>query len=432
MPDRYLPSRLNATDSCRGETPLFRRQAAVSLRRRWFGPVQLLTPPSAPVAIGVAAAAVVLLCLAVVTIEIPDRVRAVGMLVPVDGLLKVRASRAGRIEKLVVQNGDNVGRHQVLMRISGNKHAPGRAPELAARIASLRRELGLLGEELQREVDAVRERAMLNRKRLEFTKQRIAVAQTELRTREQHAVLSDGQAQRFHRLTDSRAVAEHVADEFTASALQAAATREAAHQRVLDLQDEQLVIEQQLAHDRTLPEILYRRAAIKREIIERQIAAGELLSAVEITAPYAGVVSGVAVRAGEEVAVGRVLMTLHDPASRLEARLYLSPDNAGMISAGQRVELQLKAYPHQLFGTRSAIVRSVSATTIAVDEIDAGLVFSGPVFEVRAELQDSAVMVSGRSWSLPPGTSFTADLVRRRWPLFRWLWRSVSGDMSYS
>lgn len=432
MSDRYPPSHLNATDSSRGDKPLFRRQAAASLRRRWFGPVQLLTPPSAPAAIGVAAAAVALLSLAVITIEIPDRVRAVGVLSPVDGLLKVRASRAGRIEQLTVRNGDTVGRHQVLMRISGSQHAPGRAPELAARIASLRRELGLLGEELQREIDAVDERAMFNRKRLDFTKQRIEVAQTELRTREQHAVLSDGRAQRFHRLADSQAVAEHVADEFAATALQAAATRELAHQRVLDLQDEQLAIEQQLAHDRTLPVILHHRAAIRREAIERQIAAGELLSAVEVTAPDMGVVSGVAVRVGEEVAAGSVLMTLHDPASRLEARLYLSSDNAGMISPGQRVELQLKAYPHQLYGTRSAIVRSVSATTIAADEIDAGLVFSGPVFEVRAELQESAVMVGGRTWSLPPGTSFTADLVRRRWPLFRWLWRSASGDMSYS
>jgi membrane fusion protein len=432
MSDCYLPSRLNATNSCRGETPLFRRQAAASLRRRWFGPVQLLTPPSAPAAIGAAAAAAALLSLAVITIEIPDRVRAVGVLSPVDGLLKVRASRAGRIEQLAVRNGDTVGRHQVLMRISGSQHAPGRAPELAARIASLQRELGLLDEELQREIDAVDERTIFNSKRLDVTKQRIAVAQTELRTREQHAVLSDARAQRFHRLADSRAVAEHLADEFAATALQAAATRELAHQRVLGLQDELLAIEQQLAHDRTLPAILHHRAAIKREAIERQIAAGELLSAVEITAPDAGVVSGVAVRVGEEVAVGSVLMTLHDPASRLEARLFLSPDNAGMISTGQRVELQLKAYPHQLYGTRSAIVRSVSATTIAADEIDAGLVFSGPVFEVRAELQDSAVMVSGRTWSLPPGTSFTADLVRRRWPLFRWLWRSVSGDMSYS
>ena len=309
---------------------------------------------------------------------------------------------------------------------------PGRAPEIGARIASLQREIGLLGDELQREIDAVDERAMFNRKRLEFTRERIAVAQTELRSRERHSVLSEGRAQRFHRLADSQAVAEHVVDEFEATALQAAATRELAHQRLLDLQDEHLVIEQQLASDRRLPAILRHRATINREAIERQIAASELLSAVEVTAPDAGVVSGLAVRVGEEVATGSVLLTLHDPGSRLEARLYLSADNAGIISAGQRVELQLKAFPHQLYGTRSAIVRSVSATTVAAEQIDADLPFNEPVFEVRAELQDSAVVAGGRAWSLPPGTSFTADLVRRRWPLFRWLWRSVSGDMSYT
>jgi len=411
---------------------LFRRQAAASLRMRWFGPVQFLTPPSAPAAVGVAAITVALLSMAVVTIEIPDHVRAVGVLVPVDGLLKVRASRAGRVEQLVVRNGDNVGRGQVLMRISGSQHAPGREPELAARIASLQRELGLLDEELQREIDAVGERAMFNRKRLGITNERIAVAQVELRTREQQAVLTEVRAHRIERLADSQAVSEHVADEVAATALQAVATRELAHQRALELQDKQLAIELQLAHDRALPTLLRHRAGIKREAIERLIGASELLSAMEVTAPDTGVVSGLAVRVGEEVAAGSVLLTLHDPASRLEARLYLSPDNAGMISTGQRVELQLKAYPHQLYGTRLAIVRSVSATTVSADEIDAGLPFNGPVFEMRAELQDSAVKADGHAWSLPPGTSFTADLVRRRWPLFRWLWRAVSGDTSYS
>jgi len=425
-------SSTSTPNPCRRETKLFRKQAAASLRRRWFGPVQLLTPPSAPVALGIAAVAVALLSVAIVTIEIPDRVRAVGVLIPVDGLLKVRASRAGRVERLAVRNGDTVGPHQVLMRISGGQRAPGREPELAVRIASLRRELKLLDEELRREIEAIGERALFNRKRVEFTKERVAVAKVELRTREQQAVLSEGQAHRIERLAESQAVADHVADESAAMALQAAATREVARQRVLDLRDEQLTIEQQLAHDRAVPAILRRQAGIKREAIERQIAASELMSAVEITAPGTGIVSGLAVRIGEEVAAGSVLLTLHDPGSPLEARLYLSPDNAGMISVGQRVELQLKAYPHQLYGTRSAIVRAVSATTVSAEEINAGLPFTGPAFEVRAELRDSAFKAGGRAWPLPPGTSLTADLVRRRWPLYRWLWRSVSGDVSYS
>lgn len=432
MPDSHNPPPTQAPNSHRPDTPLFRDQAAASLQRRWFGPVQVLVPPSAMTAVGVAAAAVALLAAAMVLIEIPDRVRTVGVLVPADGLLKIRASRTGRVEQLVVRNGDTVGRREVLMRISGSQHAPGREPEIAARIASLQREVTLVDAGLEREIEAIDTRARFNRERLVLIKERVAVAQFELRTRAAQAALAEGRSQRISRLADSQIVAAHHADEIAATALQATATRQSAQQLVLDLQDGLLTIEQQLAHDQALPAILRRQAGITREAIARQIAASELLSALEVSAPDAGVVSGLAVRVGEEVAAGDVLMTLHDPDSRLEARLYLAADNAGMIAAGQRVELQLHAYPHQFHGTQPAIVLSVSAAAVPAEEIDPGLPVSGPVFEVRAALRQGTVKVRGRVWALPPGTSFTADLVRHRWPLYRWLWRSVSGDTSYS
>lgn len=432
MPECHRLSLKKVSNSRRPGSSLFRDQSTVSLRRRWFGPVQLLVPPSALTAVGIAIVAVALLAVAMAVIEIPDRVRAIGVLVPVDGLLKIRASRAGRVEQLVVQNGDTIADRQVLMRISGSQQAPGREPELAERVASLRRELELINAALEREIDGIDVRATVNRQRILLIKERIAIAELELVSRERQAGLSEGRARRIQRLAESHVVAEHIADEVAAAALQAEAIRQSTQRLVLDLQDELLVVEQQLASDRALPAILRRQADIRREAIERQIAASELLSAVEISAPDAGVISGLAVRVGQEVAVGDVLLTLHDPDARLEARLYVGTDNAAMIAVGQRVELQLQAYPHQLYGTRSAIIRYVSAAAIPGTEIDSGLSLSGPVFEVRASLQESGIKVRGRYWSLPPGTSFRADLVRRRWPLYRWMWRSMSGDTSYS
>jgi membrane fusion protein len=170
----------------------------------------------------------------------------------------------------------------------------------------------------------------------------------------------------------------------------------------------------------------------RREALLRQIAASELQYALEVTAPGGGIVSGLTVRAGEDVGAGDVLMTVYAPESRLEARLFLSPDNAGMISVGQRVELQLKAYPHQLFGTQSAVVTSISDVALAPDEVDADLLLKGPVFVVRARLRHSAIQAGPRSWPLPPGTAFQADLVRTRWPLYRWLLRSLSGGAARS
>ena len=107
---------------------------------------------------------------------------------------------------------------------------------------------------------------------------------------------------------------------------------------------------------------------------------------------------------------------------------YLQIRLAGMIAVGQRVELQFQAYPHQFFGTRSAVVTAISTIVLPPDQVDTDLPLKGPVFVVRARLGHARIQAGSRSWPLPPGTSFQADLVRARWPLYRWLLRSVSGD----
>ena len=121
-------------------TPLFRKQALASTRQRWFGPVRVVMLPSTLFTIILACGVVTMLGVAIVSIEIPDRVRTHGVLLPAEGLLKVKAPRSGRVERLPVANGDSVIPGQVLLRLSGSQRAPGREPELAARIGSLRRE----------------------------------------------------------------------------------------------------------------------------------------------------------------------------------------------------------------------------------------------------------------------------------------------------
>lgn len=383
-------------------------------------------------AVSVACVVVAMLGAAVVSIQIPDRVRTFGVLMPAEGLLKVKAPRSGRVERLPVANGDSVWEGQVLLRLSGSQRAPGKEPELAARIESLRRELHLLDEAIVRQAGLADARERLNRRRLSLTEERIAAAQAEARTRGKQASISAARADRIGRLADANAIAEDAAEDSLAGVLLSRAAHLAAEQRVLALQDERLQVEQQLARDRDMLAVALHDSGARRESLLRQIGASELQSALDVTAPSGGVISGLAVRVGEDVAAGDVLMTVYSPSSRLEAKLFLSPDNAGMISVGQRVELQLKAYPHQLFGTQSAVVTSISSVALAPDEADADLLLKGPVFVVRARLRQGVVQAGRRSWALPPGTSFQADLVRARWPLYRWLMRSVSRDSARS
>jgi membrane fusion protein len=379
-------------------------------------------------AASVAGMVTAMLAAAVASIQIPDRVRTYGVLMPADGLLKVRAPRSGRVEHLPVANGDGVLSGQVLLRLSGSQRAPGKEPELEARLESLRRELRLLDDAVERQDEIAGARERLNHHRLRLTGERIAAVQAEVQTRTKQASIAAARADRHARLAVARAIADDAAEDSVAAVLLSTAAKLAAEQRVLALQDERLRIEQQLVQDRDTVAAMRRDAGGRREALLRQIALTELQSALEVTAPGSGIVSGLTVRAGEDVAAGDVLMTVYSPESRLEARLFLSPDNAGMITVGQRVELQLKAYPHQLFGTQSAVVTSISKIVLAPDEVDADFLLKGPVFVVRAQLKQGAIWAGKRSWSLPPGTSFQADLIRARWPLYRWLLRGVSGD----
>jgi hypothetical protein len=95
-----------------------------------------------------------------------------------------------------------------------------------------------------------------------------------------------------------------------------------------------------------------------------------------------------------------------------------------MIFEGQRAELRLRAYPKELFGTLAATVTSIAATALPPAEIGAGVRSAGKVFEIRAAIGGRAILADGRAWPLAPGTTFEADLVRRRWPLYRWLFAS--------
>ncbi len=415
------------SDQPRAPLSLFREDALQSKRYRWLGPVSVITPPSAFVALVLVVVAGLLLLLAAVTIEIPERVHAIGMLLPADKLLKVRAQRAGWVEQLAVANGNTVVKGQALMRLTDRQHAPRRRPQLAERIASLQREIELLDDLTSREVDTARSQLKLNRRRQKLLRQRLLVAEHEHESWRHQAAIYQDRAMRVAELLESGAIAEHRVQELAAVAFQAEATSQSAWQRILTFRDDLALLEQQLLLDSVRPETLRAQANMRREVIMRDIAVSELLSEVEVTAPDGGLIAGLNVRTGDYVNAGQVLLTLHDPASRLEAYLYVGTDDAGFIEVGQHVELQLQAFPHQLYGTQTAIVTSVSGVAQPGEEIGGMLSIRGAVFEIRASLVVSSQHGGGGIRALPPGTSFRADLIRRRWPLYRWLLRSAIG-----
>ena len=165
------------------------------------------------------------------------------------------------------------------------------------------------------------------------------------------------------------------------------------------------------------------RERLMRQIGKTQIEAGRV-----VLAPVTGVVARLSARRGSASRPGQTLMTLYKEDSRLEAWLYLPSDKAGQLRAGQAVQLRLDAYPHEMFGTISAVVYQVSTIALLASDVAVPLPIKGPVFEVRASIATESIDALGSSWPLAPGTSFQADVIRQRYRLYHWLLRSVWGE----
>lgn len=74
-----------------GRLPLFRATAVAAARYRGFGPVSVVSAPGAGLTSLVAIFALSAIAAGLVLIELPERARAVGVLLPVGGIVKVRS-----------------------------------------------------------------------------------------------------------------------------------------------------------------------------------------------------------------------------------------------------------------------------------------------------------------------------------------------------
>lgn len=405
-------------------TTLFRESATRSASNRLFGSVTVIVPPSGMVAMTVAVLSMLLLGFVAWTVEIPQRVRAVGVLMPPHGLLDVVATAAGRITNIAVSEGQLVSAGDLLVNITTDQE------QLAIlQMQSLQAESAMLGEAHARQVAIDNSRLLAFGERLDSISKRRAVAKTEYELQQDQVALFERRLTRRQGLASTGNLAADVLDQERSSLLQARARRAAIGHAMLE-------------YEQDIAAILRARAeavnAVQREKIlhdlelrrlRRQVDKHKHLINQEIRASEDGIVARVNVRPGAAVTAGEVLVKVYQPHQGLEAWMYLSSAKAGFLQTGQVVQLRLHAYPYQLFGTSTAVITSVSSVAIVPGEVKVPLALTGPVFEVRAKLNETDIKAFNKIWPLAPGISFQADLVQRRYRLYEWLLRAIAnGD----
>lgn len=405
---------------------LFRQAAVRSAGYRLFGEVALVVPPSTGIAVMVSFGVVLALVAVLILVEVPQRSTATGVVMPAGGLTDVVASQSGRVDDVLVRVGDVVSSGDLLMVVaSGDGSTRGQAVSKIA-LQSLRKESELrISLYTQGHEFAQQELVALNGN-LVNANQRLENGRTRQTDHDAQLSVLVQRLKRRQELLKKGHIAQDVFDIEYSQLLSARVARAEALQHVADLEHQVREVQRarsDLTNQMELDAIAFNANS---EQMRRDIAVAEFVAAGEYRSSGEGVVAHVLVQPGVAVNSGQILAKLRQTTESMEAWLYVSTATARMLQPGQVVEIRLDAYPQQVFGTFAATVSSVSGVALLPHEVNVPLLIKEPVFEVRASLDDRSLQFGGVTWVLQPGTSFKAEIIKRRLRLYQWLLRSLN------
>ena len=418
--------RQGMADQARGDA-LFRSSAVRAAGNRLFGSVSVIVPPSGIVTLLVGLSALLALGFVAWYVEIPQRARAVGVLMPPGGFLDVVADAPGRIASIEVEEGQTIRAGDAILKVTTEQQNL-----VLLQLQSLREENVLLNAANERQVLQDKGRMQAFDEQSDALRRQLAAARGEHDLQQQQVALLERRLQRQKGLASNGNVSTDALDREQSLLLQARASAAALRRAIIEIEQQAAGVLRTRADAGDEAERRQILHELELQRLQRQVDEHAYLIDRSIAAPESGIVARLVVQPGAAVRAGDPLVRIYRSKQGLEAWLYLASSRAAFLRVGQPVQLRLDAYPHQLFGTSSAIVTSVSEIAIAPREVNVPLLLDGPVFEVRATLDQSHVDAFNSIWQLAPGTSFQADLVQRRYRLYEWLLRAlVNGSDSH-
>ena len=161
-------------------------------------------------------------------------------------------------------------------------------------------------------------------------------------------------------------------------------------------------------------------------------------SLLELRAPHQGVVKDLATRTvGSVVASGTVLMTIVPVNERLQAEVWLTHQDAGLIEPGQTARIKLAAYPFQRYGMVEGRVVHISPDASELPQAanlerrygGAEHVLPASGYRALIAIDVRELQAQGRRYRLTPGMQTTAEVLLGRRTVLDYVLSPVQGAL---
>jgi membrane fusion protein len=171
------------------------------------------------------------------------------------------------------------------------------------------------------------------------------------------------------------------------------------------------------------------REVLKRNAmsVQQDLAESEARREIRVVAPTTGTVTAIAVEAGKPVTAESTLTSLLPLGSELEAEIYVPSRSVGFVKPGMRVLLRYQAYPYQKFGQYEAVIHEVAGTSMSTQELtlpSAAIALnqtSEPLYRIRLKLKQQSVFAYGKPVNLKPGMLLEASIILEHRRLYEWV-----------
>ena len=423
---------------------LFRQEVAAAQAAQYLGSVRLQRPWSYAAVTSVALALALMLVAFATWGEVNRKARLSGVVVPSQGSLNISAPQAGVVMDLPVREGQSVKAGQVLLVLQTERQSmlggsvsdttERAAQQIATRLQTLSTERTL--RELQ-----TRQRERVLDDRLRTTAQQLRQAEEESALQARRVQLAQTTLARNQQLAESGFVAEAQVQVRQEELIDAKARAQALERARLGLmQDQQtlrgerIALKAQLQSDTN--QIERNRASLDQEASENAAR-----KTMVISAPYAGTITALNLKAGQSVQNGQALATLVPQAADsdasgpgpLQAQLFAPSRTAGFVRPGQTVYLRYDAYPYQKFGLHQGRITSVSATPFAPSELPPNLAeqlltqagSKEALYRVNVSLEAQSIQAFGEALPLKAGLTVEADVLQERRKVWEWVLEPV-------
>lgn len=333
-----------ASSAPRPPSDLFRPEAVAEQQDRWLGAVVLVPKVSHTLFTAVAA----LIVLGVIGLfsfaEYSHKARIDGWLVPEQGLIHIVAPEPGVLTRVHAGEGWEVQAGAPLAVLSVERRSNALGATQGEVVRQLRARLDSLLMERDRQAALSAQQSALLASRLTAIEAEAGDLEKEFALQRARRELAERAAVRQRELRERHLATENTWLAAQEDALDQALALQALERSRMTLARERLEVEAARAEAPLRQQMLLAEIDRAAAALEQELAEAEALREIVISAPEAGIVTGLQFASGTGVGPDKPLMTLVPAGSKLEAQLYGPSRAIGFVRPGQRVPFALPRF----------------------------------------------------------------------------------------